>query len=827
MLKIENLNKYFNKGKRNQIHIINNTTLEFNNPGIVALLGVSGSGKTTLLNVIGGLDKANKGKIYINGHKITKMTSTHKIDKIRNLNIGYIFQDYKLIENYSVFDNVAIALKMIGIKDKKEIAKRVNYVLESVNMYRYRNRPAKMLSGGERQRVAIARAIVKSPSIIIADEPTGNLDSKNSLEIMNIIKAISKDKLVILVTHEVELAKFYASRIIEIQDGKITNDYENKISDSLEYRLDNKIYLKDLENVENIDKNNLKINVFAEKDENIEVKLVVKNGNIYIKSKDKKVEVIDEDSPIELINDHYKKIDKSIYEKYNYNLDEIIVQKKKLKYSSINGILKSIINGFKKISTYSIMKKILLIGYFVSAMFVVYSISNIFGTMQIKDSDFITKNKNYLQIEAGKISVEDFLKYEKEEGIEYILPGDSLITFRMKFEEYYQTADAYLSINGSLTDINAISQEDLLCGKMPENKNEIVIDKMVMDKVDAIGNSHGYSSADNTVLIELGIKNIQDLLGKKLSIDNIEDFTIVGVTDKVSPSIYMYKENFINILHNTQNNNYIMNPFYRNDQEDDVTEKIMDYSLYLDDITLKKGRMPENDYEVIVNIANKDEMKLNKTIKTKVNGIELKVVGYYESKTNRQNYFVNSNTIKYNVINNNVNFMIYTNNKENVLNKFKNEYNLNIVDTYEKDKQAYIRERKDEVVSNIIFAVIVLSVSLVEIFLMIRSSFLSRIKEIGILRAIGVKKKDIYRMFIGEIFAITTITSLPGIILMSYILNILINNIDISKMFIMNWNIVGLSVLLIYGFNLLVGLIPLYSVVEETPAKIFARHDVE
>ena len=826
MLKLEKLNKYFNKGKRNQIHIINNTTLEFNEPGIVVLLGASGSGKTTLLNVIGGLDKANKGKIYIKGHKITKMTPTHKIDKIRNLNIGYIFQDYKLIENYSVFDNVAISLKMIGIKDKKEIAKRVNYVLESVDMYRYRNRPAQMLSGGERQRVAIARAIVKSPNIIIADEPTGNLDSKNSLEIMNIIKAISKDKLVILVTHEVELAKFYASRIIEIQDGKIINDYENEISDSLEYRLDNKIYLKDLKNTENINKENCKIEVFTEKNENIDVKLVAKNGNIYIEANNKKVEVVDEDSPIELINDHYKKIDKSIYEKYNYNLDDIISKKKKLKYSSINGFLKSIINGFKKISSYTVMKKILLIGYFLSAMFIVYSISSIFGTRQIKDEDFITKNPNYLQVESGKIDIEDYLEYEKQEDVEYILPGDSLITFKMKFEEYYQTADAYLMINGSLTDISAITQEDLLCGKMPESNNEIVIDKMIMDKIDTMGFSNGYSSADKTVLIDLGIKNTQDLLGKKLSIDNVEDFTIVGITDKVSPSIYMSKGNFINILHNTQDNNYNMNLFFNN-QEENITDKIMDYNLYLDDITLEKGRMPENDYEVIVNIINKDEMKLNKTIDEKVNGNPLKVVGYYESKTNKQNYFVNSNTIKYDVINNSNNFMIYTNNKEYILNKFKNDYNLNIVDTYEKDRKAYIKERKEEVISNIIFAVIVLSISLIEIFLMIRSSFLSRIKEVGILRAIGVKKADIYRMFIGEIFAITTITSLPGIILMSYILNTLISSIDISKTFIMNWNIVGLSIIIVYLFNLFVGLIPLYSVVEDTPAKIFARQDIE
>ena len=133
--------------------------------------GESGSGKTTLLNIIGGLDKVNSSNIYINGKKINKKAS-YTVDKIRNLEIGYIFQDYKLIEDITVFENIAIALKMIGIKDKEEIKKRVNYVLEAVKMERYKNRLASMLSGGERQRVAIARAIVKNPNIIIADEPT-------------------------------------------------------------------------------------------------------------------------------------------------------------------------------------------------------------------------------------------------------------------------------------------------------------------------------------------------------------------------------------------------------------------------------------------------------------------------------------------------------------------------------------------------------------------------------------------------------------------------------------------------------------------------------
>ena len=383
MIKIEKANKYFNKGKRNQIHVINNTTLEFGKTGLVALLGHSGSGKTTLLNSIGGLDKINKGKIYVNGQKITRRSS-YKVDKIRNLNIGYIFQDYKLLDNMTVFENIAIVLKMIGIKDKKEIKKRVDYVLESVDMYRYRNRLASMLSGGERQRVGIARAIVKNPNIIIADEPTGNLDSKNSLEIMNIIKAISKDKLVILVTHEVELAKFYASRIIEIVDGKVEKDYENTEEKDLDYRLDNKIYLKDFEKIENIKQDNVNLDIYKENEDSLNLQIVIKNGNIYIKSNDKKIEVIDENSIVELVDDHYKKIDKTIFEQYNYNLDKITEKNIKTRYSSIYSIPKSIINGFKKILNYSVLKKILLIGFFVSAMFVLYAIRSETSTIKCR-----------------------------------------------------------------------------------------------------------------------------------------------------------------------------------------------------------------------------------------------------------------------------------------------------------------------------------------------------------------------------------------------------------------------------------------------------------
>jgi len=301
MLELKNVNKYFNKGKKNQIHAINNTSLTVGDTGLVALLGPSGCGKTTLLNCIGGLDRIKTGKIYINGKKINSLFSS-KIDKIRNLNIGYIFQDYKLIDDLSVYDNVAIVLIMIGIKDKKEIKKRVEYVLDKVGMLRYRKRPAGMLSGGERQRVGIARAIVKDPNIILADEITGNLDSKNSLEIMKIIKAISKDRLVILVTHEQNLAKFYATRVIEIKDGQIINDYENEHQDDLDYEIDNSFYLKDFSNAQNLKDKNNNIKIYSNGDNNLKLDIVVANGNIYIQSNTKdKVEVVDDTSSINLL----------------------------------------------------------------------------------------------------------------------------------------------------------------------------------------------------------------------------------------------------------------------------------------------------------------------------------------------------------------------------------------------------------------------------------------------------------------------------------------------------------------------------------------------
>lgn len=799
MLSIKNADKYFNRHKRNQVHAIDNTSIELGDNGLVALLGPSGCGKTTLLNVIGGLDKLRRGNIYIDNKKITsKLVS--KVDKIRNLNVGYIFQDYKLINNMSVYDNVAIVLRMIGIKDKKEINKRVEYVLDKVGMLRYKKRPASMLSGGERQRVGIARAIVKDPPIILADEPTGNLDSRNSLEIMKILQAISKDRLVVLVTHEVNLAKFYASRIIELQDGKVIKEYENKDVLELDYQLDNTFYLKDFDNQDKIKKYNYNINIYSSDKDKLNIDLVIANGNIYIRSNNSdKIEVIDDDSSIELVNEHYRKPTKEDMDKYSFDFHNIINKDIKKKYSSIFNPVTLVINGFKTVLNYSFLKKILLIGFFLSGMFMMYAVSSIWASLEIKDEDFININKEYFVVKSNKLDVSDYLNYEKE--VDYMIPGDSIINLNIPYDDYYQTSELYDTLSGSLSSLSMISDNDIIDGSMASSDNEIVVDKFAIDRM--------FKNTNNAKMI--GIKNYKGMIGRRITVSNMNDFIIVGIVDRGSPSIYVNNTLFINLITNSKDNvgNYI------------------DYSLYKDKIKISKGREPSNDYEVIVNDNNKDVMSLNKEINNKINDKKLKVVGYYSSNDNYDYYFVNNNTIKYNLIKGSNSFVVYSNNRDNTINNFKDK-GLNVEDTYTVDRNKYIESTKEHRKSSIISALVVLGISLIEIFLMIRSSFLSRVKEIGIYRAIGIKRLDIYKMFFGEIVSITTVAGIPGIILMAYILERL-NSSDLFPSGFISYNIfmVIITMIFIYIFNLIIGLLPVFNTVRKAPASILARHDLD
>ena len=221
MLELKNIKKDYETGG-NKVQALKGINLKFRESEFVSILGASGCGKTTLLNIIGGLDRYTSGDLIING-KSTKKFKDRDWDAYRNYKVGFVFQSYNLIGHQTILSNVELALTIGGIS-KKERKERAIKALEDVGLKEHIHKKPNQLSGGQMQRVAIARALVNNPDIILADEPTGALDTKTSVQVMEILKNISKDKLIIMVTHNPELAEKYSSRIIRILDGVITED---------------------------------------------------------------------------------------------------------------------------------------------------------------------------------------------------------------------------------------------------------------------------------------------------------------------------------------------------------------------------------------------------------------------------------------------------------------------------------------------------------------------------------------------------------------------------------------------------------------------------
>jgi len=214
---------------------LDNISLCLPNKGLVFVLGKSGSGKSTLLNIIGGLDTVNSGKVIVNGRDIHDLDQK-ELDYYRNAHVGFVFQDFNIIDTFTISQNIGLAVELQGHQINNE---HLSSILDYVGLSGYESRKGNEVSGGQKQRIAIARALIKKPTIILADEPTGNLDSNTSNQIMDLLKKVSKDNLVVIVSHDPEEAELYADRIIKIKDGMIFEDLvlNEDLSESRSYEL--------------------------------------------------------------------------------------------------------------------------------------------------------------------------------------------------------------------------------------------------------------------------------------------------------------------------------------------------------------------------------------------------------------------------------------------------------------------------------------------------------------------------------------------------------------------------------------------------------------
>ncbi len=486
MLSVKNLVKIYQQKKADPVRALDGVTIDFADTGLVFLLGKSGSGKSTLLNAIGGLDTFDEGEIIIKG-KSSKEFTQSDFDSYRNTFIGFIFQEYNILENFTVEKNLALAIELQGKKPDKE---EINKLLEQVDMLQYAKRKPNQLSGGQKQRVAIARALVKHPEIIMADEPTGALDSNTGKQVMETLKKLSKEKLVIIVSHDREFAEYYGDRIIELKDGKIISDVTKKEIVATETNsgvkiIDNSIlYIKKGQEISEaelkkiagmINENAKKSDTFISFDEKANEELkkgasINDDGN-----REKFVETVDEDIKLK-----------------NYNGKSLKLIKSRLKFS----------DSFK-MGASSLKNKVGKLFFTILLSFLAFTVFGVVDALScwnrgasVYDAMKLTNQTNIVMKGAEKGTM-----YPKDAPIKEA----DLDALREKFPDYLikgvvATNRDYLYVNGyNLTESRnplyqtyisgfiALSQQELnqmgfsLEGRLPEKEDEVCISKLMME----------------------------------------------------------------------------------------------------------------------------------------------------------------------------------------------------------------------------------------------------------------------------------------------------------------------------------------------------------
>lgn len=578
MLKLTNINKYYFKNKSNQIHVLNNINLSFNDTGLYFLLGPSGSGKSTLLNVIGLLDSFDSGNIAIEDKTINKYKN---IDNIRNHYFGYVFQNYLLNEEQTVYQNLEIVLKLINYQG--DFNNRIKNALKPLGMEKYIKRKVKDLSGGQKQRIGIARCLIKSPKIILLDEPTGNLDEKNSVQVMDIIASLSKKCLVIMVSHDQNLASSYADYIINLKDGKVISEDVNTQKTNYNVNDFNTIYLKDYQNnsFENI-------NIYHN-EKLPSLTLVFDHNKLYIKCDENiNIDIINSQSSIKLLNEHHT-VKKEEQHTFDFNLEELDYQKSSKQVLKFTDLFKK---AFK-----AKPKRLLKLAFFITAFIFASSIPYISSLNDIDYREGLETNSHIYEPsisldakQVGEVLLEGDLIYQSysSHNLTYLAPSKNIVT---NVDKIYLNA-SYVPKNDSLNIIN---------GNASNNYTDIYIDKLVANRL-----------LNRPDIKSLGITNINDFLNQEIYFNyfNIKG-KISAICDNNEPSIYVNKEMlmldtkqtsidnsflFTSEIKSLENNQYLINEKYQDLATDTNYQIVGTFKSNYDDLLYVSNNNTYLDY---------------------------------------------------------------------------------------------------------------------------------------------------------------------------------------------------------------------------------------
>ncbi len=836
MLELKNISKVYvtDAFKQNALDGVN---IKFRKSEFVSILGPSGSGKTTLLNIIGGLDKYTNGDLLIDGIS-TKKYNDRDWDTYRNHRIGFVFQNYNLIAHQSILSNVELALTLSGV-DKKSRRKKAIEVLNKVGLKDHIYKKPNQLSGGQMQRVAIARALINDPDILLADEPTGALDTKTSKQIMDILKDISNDRLIIMVTHNSELAMEYSTRIINLLDGKITNDSNayNFSKEKVSSNINRKTFMSFLTAL-SLSMNNL----------------MTKKGRTTLTAFAGSIGIIGIALILSLSNgvqEYINGVEEETLASY-----PITIQEETIELADFMLTLKN----NNKINDYDENK--------------IYSnniMTNMMSTMSAKvQSNNLEEFKNY--IENGESSLFDYssaISYsynldlqifkDETENIVQVNPNDVLDKIGMgNMNMMYMST----SVFAELFDNAEMNNEmyEVVSGRWPQKYNEVVLlvdeNNQIMDyTLYALGlkDSSDLSEMYDKILkgeefeVNNDVYNVDDFIGMKFKFllnsdyyvkenniwinkrnneeflkDKLSDAEELIITGIIKPSegslinqtsggiLYLkdLKEYVINKINDSeiakdQINNPDINVFTGKEFNNDKFDMS---SLSSEQLAYLQSLSPTEMAEVIENFKNQAGITYEEVL-SQIGIIDLSkpsAINIYPKDFESKDEIIN-------IINDYNNIQRDNKHEENVINY------SDVVGVMMSGVSTIIN-----VISYVLMAFVSISliVSSIMIGIITYISVLERTKEIGILRSVGASKKDISRVFNAETFIVGLIAGVMGIVV-TILLNIPINLI-IKKVTDIN----NLSVLPIWGALILIVISTILTIIAGLiPSKIASKKD--
>lgn len=750
MLQLKNIKKSYKVADFTQV-ALNDVSLKFRKSEFVAILGQSGSGKTTLLNIIGGLDHYDSGDLIIND-KSTKKFKDTDWDAYRNNCIGFIFQSYNLISHISILANVELGMTLSGVS-KKERRQKAIEVLKKVGLEDHINKKPNQLSGGQMQRVAIARALVNNPDVILADEPTGALDSKTSVQIMELIKEIAKDKLVIMVTHNSELAHTYANRIIELKDGNIISDTNKLDKQKVDKKYNIKKTAMNFLTALSLSFNNIK----------------TKKGRTILTAFASSIGIIGISIILSLSNGFDMQINK--FEKDTLSSFPITISRQATEMTAEDMMT------LTPDKTDSYPDTNVIYPYDTASSLLIHK--NVFTEEYLKYIDEINEDDvvgiSYLRTMGLNMLVKNNDKIEYINNLNMIsLPK------QLKQNEQSFLESAYDLLDGSypkdkteiviaVNEKNRLEKSVLEALGIDVNKEEIQFDELIGKEIKVILNDDFYINTNNYFIPNMDYEKIYDK-GITLKIVGI----VRGKEDNMLPQIVSamsMSQGAGNILYSNELAEYIIN--------ENANSKIV----------LKQQ---EEDYNILTGEKFTENATKDDTL------------AYLGAKDIP--LLINIYPVDFKA-------------KENILN-YLNEYNK---DKPDEEKIIYtdLADTFSTLSSNIMDAIswvliafsgISLIVSSIMIGIITYISVLERTKEIGILRSLGARKKDVSRVFNAETFIIGLTSGVIGIVvarLLLFPINSLLKDLtDLNNVAVMNPLHVLILITVAIILTLIGGLIP-------------------